>query len=67
MHLVDYVHSWLKKNAYIQTYDQVINPISDSNKWSGVEIDIILRPLKREKAGRPKRLRKRGANKREPK
>lgn len=67
MHPIDYVHPWIKKDAYIQTYDHVVNPISDSNKWPDVEADIILPPLKRVKAGRPKNLRKRGANEGEPK
>lgn len=67
MHPVDYVHPWLKNDAYIQIYDHVINPIPDFNKLPNVEADIILPPSKRVKTERPKKLRKRGATEGESK
>ncbi|KAK3217938.1 hypothetical protein Dsin_011908 [Dipteronia sinensis] len=42
--LNDYVHPYLKKEAYLRTYSFMIHPISNESTWPEVEVDNEVQP-----------------------
>ncbi|KAL0461376.1 UNVERIFIED_CONTAM: hypothetical protein Slati_0025200 [Sesamum latifolium] len=63
--LTDFIHSYLTKKAYLDTYSGMISPIPQESRWREVEnIDnhpIIQPPKLKILRGRPKLQRRRGA------
>ncbi|KAK3221869.1 hypothetical protein Dsin_008894 [Dipteronia sinensis] len=61
--LNEYVHPYLKKEAYLRTYSFMIHPIPDESTWSEVEADNEVQPpVKKRLPGRPKLARRREAD-----
>ncbi|KAL5762795.1 hypothetical protein ACOSP7_019059 [Xanthoceras sorbifolium] len=56
----DHVHWYYSKEAMIIIYSGSINPIPDKSRWSEYENASVEPPQKRTKAGKPKKLRRRG-------
>lgn len=57
--LVDYVHAYLKNEAFMRTYYGIINPIPTKEFWDDVGCEPLLSPNKWNPIGRPKKLRQR--------
>ncbi|KAK2653042.1 hypothetical protein Ddye_012898 [Dipteronia dyeriana] len=53
-----FVHPYLKKDAYLRTYNRVIQLILDQEQWPHIEHNTILPPVKKRKPGGPKKNRK---------
>ncbi|KAK3211693.1 hypothetical protein Dsin_016399 [Dipteronia sinensis] len=58
----NYMDDYLKKTAYLKTYSNEIHEIPDENLCPKGQFEIVLPPVKRGRAGRPKLSRRKGSN-----
>ncbi|WOL01560.1 hypothetical protein Cni_G10277 [Canna indica] len=51
----NYVNSYYKKEAYLKTYEFLMEPLTGKNTWPQVEVPHILPPPVKKMLGRPKK------------
>ncbi|KAL5744170.1 hypothetical protein ACOSQ2_027286 [Xanthoceras sorbifolium] len=49
----EYVHHYLTKEAYVNTYSNIIHPIPDVSSWSAMTFNKVLPPEKKKDAVEP--------------
>ncbi|TXG46980.1 hypothetical protein EZV62_026274 [Acer yangbiense] len=57
--LIDFIHPSLSKSAFETTYRSMIHPIPDLSTWADIDVQPVIPPPMKKKAGRPKLVRKR--------
>ncbi|XP_019159583.1 PREDICTED: uncharacterized protein LOC109156168 [Ipomoea nil] len=59
---IDYVNVCYKKETYLAVYGRCIHPMAGPNGWPETQLVAPLPPIYTARAGRPKKLRKKGAD-----
>lgn len=62
----EYVHSLLKKSAFMKTYQHQLYPVPDESRWPLLPHDNLLPPTITRAAGRPQTKRRRENGERQP-